>query len=164
MPITNVFILSIATAPTLAEAVEQTARAAGVDLPAFGETIVGGSFIADDSTVTLVSDSLRAITIAAQTIASGEISLALAGAALAGEALLMALASISAVGAYNLDPLAQVIGYSLRDPAKLFASAELDPSQAQSILLEELPDWLASKQSRYALLENGKLALLLERV
>lgn len=153
MPLTNAFILSLADSP------EQAARLAGIEPASFLETILSGPQPGDPA-VTWVSDGLRALSIAAQTISSGELGLALCGQA----PWVLALASAGAVGARNVSPIAQVSGYSLRGVTRLLEAAELTPEDVQALSLDELPAWLAGGPSRYGLLQNNRVAVLLERI
>ena len=181
----DVFILAATQAREAGEALRLAVREAGVRPAKVQDLIFGwdGPAGADlesllrqagiGSPAVSVSSSIRALIFAAQAILCEAADLVLAGGSGEAGAAGLLLGSPSAVGIYNLPPLARIEACSpggaeaLRKKAAVIAEGGVELTLEGSCgaqLAVQLVGALSEKQARWGMLIAGEAAMLLERL
>lgn len=180
----DVFIISACSAGDIAEALRQAIKESGVNPARVQDFIFGTDGPARIDVAELahevlvncpqvgVSSSLRAFFFAAQSILCEDVNLVLVGGSDGRESASLLLASPTAVGVYNLTPLARLDAHSLISLDHALRKAE-HPIEDVEIRLEgtcgvllavQLVEQLQAQQVAWGLAQVGSSAMLIERI
>jgi len=181
----DVFILSAVRDSELAGALQQAIKESGVNPSKVQDLLFGcdgtesvdAQALARQAGLTCpaltLPSSLRALFFAAQSILCGDAELVLVGGSENGECAALLLGSPSAVGVYNLLPLARIDARSLSGVEAALEKAEITPEDIVGLTLKgtsgtllavELVVALAESESRWGMMMVDEAVMLAERV